>query len=205
MDWPTAVTSPFELTTFNRTYIPSDYLPIMRAFTPPDHNTAQLSPSQTCPSPDIHFETLSKINVDLYGLCNAIFRHAPTRTLDTPIGYLVISCFVQLICPLEVCVSIMHARKADTSSSEPRLVLDVAFANVLGQIQLMLGLPSPWSTKSAWTGLLTPPRYRDMLNAELGVVEGGWTARSEKLMEVMEVMSTTKELLLEGSMMGGRE
>ncbi|KAH8908189.1 hypothetical protein BR93DRAFT_968023 [Coniochaeta sp. PMI_546] len=288
MDWPARVTLPFEFTTFDGTSIPSDYLSLMQSPSPPDHSTAALMPSDTCPSSDVHFETLSKINVQLHALCNAIFRHAvgmgfetfasyaagdfqgmdafrvimqsaqeylatikalhrvigtrscpagtsskyslpvspdpdhlhqqPTRTLNSPIAYLVVSCFVQLIRPLEVCVSIMHARIADTSS-EPRPAQNMAFAgvtlldfstqallaielvqHVLSQIQLVLGLPSPRSSKSGWSGLLTPTKYREMLNAELGLVEDGWTVRPAKL---NEMMSTTKELLLERTMAGG--
>ncbi|KPM41005.1 hypothetical protein AK830_g5534 [Neonectria ditissima] len=139
-----------------------------------------------------------------------------THTLDSPTAFLVISCFVQLLRPLEFIMTLMHAHVADTTPETPAPAEGMTFADVtiadfstqallaieltqhtLNQIQLVLGLPSPWSHKSMWTGLLSAQRYRDMLNEELGMIEGLWTTRPAKL---MELMSVTKKVLLEHSM-----
>lgn len=71
--------------------------------------------------------------------------------------------------------------------------------HVVTQINLLIGFPSPWSSKSAWTGLVTSQRYKDMLNSELGAVEDGWTTRPNKLLDLNRI---TRGMLEELTMMG---
>lgn len=137
--------------------------------------------------------------------------------LDSHVAFLVVSCFAQLIRPLELIFTLITDRMSIGSVPDP-LPGDMSFADVaivefttqvlvfveivrhvLGQIQLVLGLPSTWSDKSMWTGLLSPPKYQYMLNKELGAVEGQWSARPARLMNLVDV---AKDLLLEYSMVG---
>ncbi|KAM5361736.1 hypothetical protein ACJZ2D_012909 [Fusarium nematophilum] len=136
---------------------------------------------------------------------------------DSPTMFLVISCYVQLVKHLEFVVKIIYDSISDTTHDvldpAPMEFAEVAvieapsqfilfselIRHVMGQTNLVLGLPSPWSGRSAWTGLLTCQRYRDMVNVELGAVEGMWTARPGRLMEMTRL---TKEVFVELSMMG---
>ncbi|CAM1500637.1 Fc.00g097990.m01.CDS01 [Cosmosporella sp. VM-42] len=308
VDWPTSGISPFESHNYGEMTLPMDHLLLAQDLEPLSHTETSF---------DVHFETLSKINIELYSLCNSIFRYAsdadfetfaclivgdfqgmkafkiimqaaqdylvvikalhmmtgtqittsetpseapstcsseqkmtglsrapaallacplpglsesPTsqpgldrpsitpQILDSPVAFLVISCYVQLIRPLELVVTIMKAYIADTTLDIHPPAHDIFFAgaaivdfstqallaieliqHTLGQIQLVLGLPSPWSLKSIWSGLLSTQKYREMLNEELGEVEGSWTTRPAKL---MELISATKDVLLERSMAG---
>ncbi|CAM1510493.1 Fc.00g008280.m01.CDS01 [Cosmosporella sp. VM-42] len=138
---------------------------------------------------------------------------------DAPTMFLVISCYVQLIKHLELVFNLVHSRITDKATAPPNPAPMMSFADVplieastqfvlfcelvshvLGQINLVLGLPSPWAERSVWIGLLKGRRYREMVNAELGSVEGGvWTERPGRLMDKARA---TKELFAECSMMG---
>lgn len=143
--------------------------------------------------------------------------HRPAH--DSPTMFLVISCFVQLIKHLELIFKIIHNRISDTSmppigpapmafadvplieSSSQFILFCELMSHILSQTNIVLGLPSAWSRRSAWTGLLRETRYREMINAELGEVdaESGWTKRPGRLLENMK---ETKELFVEASMVG---
>ncbi|KAF4471820.1 hypothetical protein FALBO_1257 [Fusarium albosuccineum] len=142
----------------------------------------------------------------------------PPPVFDSPTMFLIISCYVQLIKHIELVVKSIYEAFNDTAQDLPGPAPMMHFADVplieaspqfvlfselvrhiLSQINLVLGLPSPWSGRSAWTGLLTSQRYRDMVNVELGAMEGMWTTRPAKLLEINRV---TKEMLIEFSMMG---
>ncbi|KAK6062940.1 hypothetical protein SCUP515_12864 [Seiridium cupressi] len=141
-----------------------------------------------------------------------------TQALDMPLAFLVISCFVQLVRLLEFVITMMHAHITDNTLGVHLSAAHMSFADVaivdfssqallaieltqhtFGQIQLVLGLPSPWSRKSIWTGLIAAQKYRDMLNAELGVVDGLWTTRPARL---METIGESKEALVTCSIAG---
>lgn len=138
-------------------------------------------------------------------------------SLDAPTMFLIISCYTLLVKHIEIIFKSIYDSVSDTSR-EPIGPAPMAFAHVpileasgqfilfselvrhiLGQISLVLGLPSSWSGRSAWTGLLKGQRYRDMVNAELGAVDGLWTTRPAKLMDTIQ---TTKDIFVELSMMG---
>ncbi|KAF4456088.1 hypothetical protein F53441_1703 [Fusarium austroafricanum] len=141
----------------------------------------------------------------------------PPPVFDSATMFLVISCYVQLVKHLEVILRIVsyHIYDPDQELTDaaPMAFADVhlvepstqfmlfleMFSHIMGQTNLLIGLPSPWSSQSAWTGLLTSQRYRSMLNTELGDVENEWTARPSKLMEKGRL---TKGILDELSMMG---
>ncbi|RGP60359.1 hypothetical protein FSPOR_10691 [Fusarium sporotrichioides] len=136
---------------------------------------------------------------------------------DSPTMFLIISCYVQLIKHLEFVLKLIFNSISDPQrdliDSAPMAFADVPLIepstqfvlfsellrHVMCQINLLIGFPSPWSNKSAWTGLMTCQRYKDMLNSELGVVEDGWTTRPSKLMELNRI---TKGMLDELSMVG---
>jgi hypothetical protein len=136
---------------------------------------------------------------------------------DSPTMFLIISCYVQLIKHLEFVLKLiftcMSDPQRDLIDTAPMAFADVPLAepstqfvlfyellrHVVSQINLLIGFPSPWSSKSAWTGLMTSQRYKDMLNSELGAVEDGWTTRPNKLMELNR---RTKAMLDELSMVG---
>lgn len=143
--------------------------------------------------------------------------HQPTY--DSPTIFLVISCFVQLIKHLELVFKIIHDRVSDTSipligpapmafadvplieSSSQFILFCELMSHILCQTNLVLGLPSLWSKRSSWTGLLKENRYREMVNTELGEVgaESGWTKRPGRLLEKIR---ETKDLFVEASMAG---
>jgi hypothetical protein len=141
----------------------------------------------------------------------------PPPVFDSPTMFLVISCYVQLIKHLEFVFKITFNSLSDPNQdlleSAPMAFADVPLVepstqfmlfselirHIMSQINLIIGFPSPWSSKSAWTGLMTCQRYKDMLNVELGSVEDGWTTRPNKLMELNRI---TKLMLDEFSMMG---
>ncbi|RGP59466.1 hypothetical protein FLONG3_11184 [Fusarium longipes] len=136
---------------------------------------------------------------------------------DSPTMFLIISCYVQLIKHLEFIVksvlSSISDPQRDLIDSAPMAFAEVPLIepstqfvlffellrHVVSQINLLIGLPSSWSNKSAWTGLMTCQRYKDMLNSELGAVEDGWTTRPDKLIELNR---RTKGMLDELSMIG---
>ncbi|KAH8714177.1 hypothetical protein BGZ61DRAFT_530839 [Ilyonectria robusta] len=140
-----------------------------------------------------------------------------STTHDAPTMLLVISCYVQLIKHIEILLDIVYASINDPKSSPigraPMSYADVPIVqpssqfilfcelvcHVVAQINLVLGLPSAWSGRSAWTGLLRPQRYRNLVNAELGAVDGSWTTRPAK---VLEKTKMTKEMFVELAMMG---
>jgi hypothetical protein len=146
---------------------------------------------------------------------------ASARTLDSPTAFLVISCFVMLIKCVENLFAMTHARLNDLSDGPIRT--DLAFSemmfvdipiielstqgilfaegllHLLSQINVLIGFPSRWSGRSIWTGLLSAPKYRDLLNKELGYVEGLWSTRPFRLTETIIM---TKDLLQELAMMG---
>ncbi|KAI5458156.1 hypothetical protein BGZ63DRAFT_321122, partial [Mariannaea sp. PMI_226] len=142
----------------------------------------------------------------------------PSATHDSPTMFLVISCYVQLIRHMESVLKIVYdsinSPTAESISPAPMAYADVPIIeassqcilffellhHVIGQTNLVLGLPSPWSGRSAWTGLLHQERYRAMINEELGDVQGLWTTRPIRLLELMKV---SKEMFIEFSMMGG--
>lgn len=137
--------------------------------------------------------------------------------LDSPTVFLVVSCYVQLVKHSEFVFKMILERLRDTQAG-PSPAAHLAFADVaiiesstqfivftdlmyhiLAQINVVLGLPSPWYGRSTWTGLLRPRKYREMLNKELGAVEGLWTVRPARLLEITRVV---KDLLMEQSMTG---
>lgn len=136
---------------------------------------------------------------------------------DSPTMFLVISCYVQLVKHFEFILKCIYDSISDTDqdlirpapmeyahvpiieASTQFILFSELVRHVLGQINLVLGLPSIWSSRSAWTGLLTPRRYRDMVNVELGAMEGMWTARPGKLVEMTRLI---KDMFVEFSMMG---
>ncbi|KAF5564048.1 hypothetical protein FPHYL_4912 [Fusarium phyllophilum] len=136
---------------------------------------------------------------------------------DSPTMFLTISCYVQLTKHLEVVLRIIFNSISDPHQdlidAAPMSFADVPliepstqfvlfsemFRHIMSQMNLLMGLPSAWSSQSAWTGLLTNQLYRDMLNTELGDVEDGWTTRPGKLMEINRI---TKDMLDEFTMMG---
>jgi hypothetical protein len=136
---------------------------------------------------------------------------------DSPTMFLTISCYVQLTKHLEVVLKIIFNSISDPHQdlidAAPMSFADVpliepstqfvlfseTFRHIMSQMNLLMGLPSTWSSQSAWTGLLTNQRYRDMLNTELGDVEDRWTTRPSKLMEINRI---TKDMLDEFTMMG---
>ncbi|KAM0242304.1 hypothetical protein ACHAPO_000716 [Fusarium lateritium] len=117
---------------------------------------------------------------------------------DSPTMFLIISCYVQLIKHLEFVLKLIFNSISDPQrdliDSAPMAFAEVPLIepstqfvlfsellrHVMSQINLLVGFPSPWSSKTAWTGLMTCQRYKDMLNSELGVVEDGWTTRPRK-------------------------
>ncbi|KAM0559331.1 hypothetical protein ACHAPJ_004353 [Fusarium lateritium] len=141
----------------------------------------------------------------------------PPPVFDSPTMFLIISCYVQLIKHLEFVLKIIYScisdPQQDLLDSAPMAFADVTlvepstqfvlfsemFRHIMDQTNILMGLPCSWSSKSAWTGLLTCQRYRDMLNTELGSVEDGWTTRPAKLMEINRI---TKGMLDEFTMMG---
>ncbi|KAH7179559.1 uncharacterized protein B0J16DRAFT_374577 [Fusarium flagelliforme] len=136
---------------------------------------------------------------------------------DSPTMFLIISCYVQLIQHLEFILKmnlntiqethrdLMDAASmsfADVPLLEPStqfVLFSELLRHVVTQLNLLIGFPSPWSSKSAWTGLVSSQRYKDMLNSELGAVEDGWTTRPSKLLELNRI---TKGMLEELTMMG---
>lgn len=141
----------------------------------------------------------------------------PPASHDSATMFLVISCYVQLIRHVEMVLRIIHDTVTDPSS-EPLGRAPMAYAEVpiaeassqfilfcelvrhlVAQMNLVLGLPSPWAARSAWTGLLRQARHRDMVNAELGAVEGLWTTRPAR---VVELTGVCREVFVEISMMG---
>lgn len=138
-------------------------------------------------------------------------------THDAPTMLLVISCYVQLIKHIEILLDIVYESinnpeaspigRAPMSyagvpiiqpSSQFILFCELVY-HVVAQINLVLGLPSAWSGRSVWTGLLRPQRYRNLVNAELGAVDGSWTTRPAK---VLEKTKMTKDMFVELGMMG---
>ncbi|CAF3467753.1 unnamed protein product [Fusarium graminearum] len=142
--------------------------------------------------------------------------HLPP-VFDSPTMFLIISCYVQLVKHLEFVLKLIFNSISDPQTdlidSAPMAFAEVPLVepstqfvlfsellrHVMSQINLLVGFPSPWSSKSAWTGLMTCQRYKDMLNSELGAVEDGWTTRPNKLMELNRI---TKGMLDELSMVG---
>ncbi|KAH7153073.1 hypothetical protein EDB81DRAFT_444602 [Dactylonectria macrodidyma] len=140
-----------------------------------------------------------------------------SATHDAPTLLLVISCYVQLIKHIETALKIVYDSVnnpvEEVVVGAPMSYADVPVIHVstqfilfcellthaIAQVNLVLGLPSPWSGRSAWTGLLRHERYRNLLNAELGSVEGAWTTRPAKLLEKTR---KTKEIFVELSMLG---
>ncbi|KAF7551525.1 hypothetical protein G7Z17_g4945 [Cylindrodendrum hubeiense] len=140
-----------------------------------------------------------------------------STTHDAPTMLLVISCYVQLIRHIEFVLKIVYDSFSSATAAPigrvPMSYADVPITDmssqfslfcelvrhIFSQMNLVLGLPSPWSNRSAWTGLLRAQRYRNLVNAELGAVEGSWTTRPAK---VLEMVTMTKELFVEISMMG---
>ncbi|RSL40555.1 hypothetical protein CEP53_013291 [Fusarium sp. AF-6] len=136
---------------------------------------------------------------------------------DSPTMFLVISCYVQLIKHFEFILKCIFDSVSDANqdlirpapmeyahvplveASTQFILFSELVRHVLSQINLVLGLPSIWSNRSAWTGLLTCQRYKDMVNVELGAMEGMWTARPGKLIEMTRLI---KEMFVEFSMMG---
>ncbi|RSL96287.1 hypothetical protein CDV31_013541 [Fusarium ambrosium] len=136
---------------------------------------------------------------------------------DSPTMFLVISCYVQLIKHFEFILKCIFDSVSDANQDLTRpapmeyahvplveastqfILFSELVRHVLSQINLVLGLPSIWSNRSAWTGLLTCQRYKDMVNVELGAMEGMWTARPGKLIEMTRLI---KEMFVEFSMMG---
>lgn len=136
---------------------------------------------------------------------------------DSPTMFLIISCYVQLTIHLEFVLksifnSILDPQRdlidtapmafAEVPLIEPStqfVLFSELLRHVMSQTNLLIGIPGPWSSKSAWTGLMTCQRYKDMLNSELGAVEDGWTTRPSKL---MDLNTTTKGMLEELAMMG---
>lgn len=141
---------------------------------------------------------------------------AGTPTLDTPTAYLLISGFVQLVRLLEFIGTILHAKIASANlEAFPPAAANMAFADVaivdfptqallaieltqytIRQIRLLLGLPGLGSRIPLSTGLLSTPKYREMLNKELGAVENLWTTRPARL---TKLLGETKEVLLQRS------
>lgn len=131
--------------------------------------------------------------------------------------FLIISCYVQLIQHLEFILNMnlntIRETHRDLMDAAPMSFADVPLLepstqfvlfsellrHVVTQINLLIGFPSPWSSKSAWMGLMTSQRYKDMLNSELGAVEDGWTTRPNKLLDLNRI---TKGMLEELTMMG---
>ncbi|KPM45649.1 hypothetical protein AK830_g876 [Neonectria ditissima] len=141
----------------------------------------------------------------------------PPPTHDSPTMFLVISCYVQLIKHLEILQKIVYDSISDPTaapiggapmayaevpiieaSSQFVLFCELVY-HVFSQMNLVLGLPSAWSGRSAWTGLLRHQYYRNLVNAELGAVDGAWTTRPARLLEVTRM---TKEMFVELAMMG---
>jgi hypothetical protein len=130
------------------------------------------------------------------------------HTLDSPTAFLVVSCFAQLIKFEEFVFSLFLSSQQESSKSvlgyrEVHLagvqILDnplqgVLFVElvlvVLNQAMIILGIPSTWARKAQGPGLCSPPRYREMLNKELGGVEGLWSARPAKLVELASQMKS---------------
>ncbi|KAH6885738.1 hypothetical protein B0T10DRAFT_491454 [Thelonectria olida] len=140
-----------------------------------------------------------------------------STTHDSPTMFLVISCYVQLIRHIEMVLKIIYDSVADPTA-EPVGRAPMAYADVpiieassqfilfcelvrhvVGQTNLVLGLPSVWTGRSAWTGLLRHERHRGMVNAELGAVDGLWTTRPARL---LDLTTMSKELFIELSMLG---
>ncbi|KAK7429547.1 hypothetical protein QQZ08_003926 [Neonectria magnoliae] len=142
---------------------------------------------------------------------------SPSATHDSPTMFLVISCYVQLIKHLEILQKIVYDSISDPTAAPiggaPMAYADVPIVeassqfilfcelvyHTFSQINLVLGLPSTWSSRSAWTGLLRHQRYRNLVNAELGAVDGAWTTRPGRLLEVTRM---TKEMFVELAMLG---
>lgn len=141
----------------------------------------------------------------------------PPWILDSPTALLVISCFSQMISFLEFVLSVFNTRLSDFTAPEPSagrisladvpllefssqlLIYAELINHLLKQIMLVLGLPVSWPGKSTWIGLLTTQRYRELLNAELGSVEGMWSARPAKVLGMIDAL---KGILLMQSMSG---
>ncbi|KAF4977546.1 hypothetical protein FZEAL_5917 [Fusarium zealandicum] len=142
---------------------------------------------------------------------------SPPPVFDSPTIFLVISCYTQIVKHLELAIKLIYDSATDATqdvlspgpielagvalieaSTQFILFCEVVY-HVLGQINLVLGLPSSWSGRSAWTGLLACQRYRDMVNVELGSVQGLWTVRPSRLLDMTRA---TKEVFVELSMTG---
>jgi hypothetical protein len=150
---------------------------------------------------------------------NGVSPSAPK--IDSSSAFLVVSCFVMLIKSLESLFAMTHARLNDLSDGPIRsglampemMFIDIPIVefssqsllfaegvlHLLSQINVVLGFPSRWSGRSIWTGLLSTQRYRDLLNKELGYVDGLWSTRPFRLTETIIM---TKDLLQELAMMG---
>lgn len=143
-------------------------------------------------------------------------RDTSAPILDSPTAFLIISCFCQLTKILETTYAIVNARIGDPDAHavSPRSIFFAGVAvvdfaaqgllftelirHVFRQSLLILGLPgASWPSRTTWTGLLAADGHREMLNAELGAVEGLWSMRPAR---VMEMMDTSKELLFLQSM-----
>ncbi|KFA70308.1 hypothetical protein S40285_01723 [Stachybotrys chlorohalonatus IBT 40285] len=140
------------------------------------------------------------------------------RCLDSPTAFLVISCYILLVKTLEQVFTAVFDRLSNpfggplptlTDMRFGKLALDdfstygilhaEMFLHFVRQINMVLGFPHRLSSNSIWTGLLSTHRYRNMINDELGCVEGAWTTRPEKL---VDLIITTRELMHDVSLMG---
>ncbi|KFA80487.1 hypothetical protein S40288_02043 [Stachybotrys chartarum IBT 40288] len=140
------------------------------------------------------------------------------RCLDSPTAFLVISCYVLLVKTLELVFTAAFDRLSNPVGGPLPTLTDMRFGKVVlddfstygilhaemflhfvRQINMVLGFPHRLSSRSIWTGLLSTHRYRNMINDELGCVEGAWTTRPEKLVELIVM---TRELMHDVSLMG---
>lgn len=140
--------------------------------------------------------------------------------IDTPTAFLVISCFVRILNILELVYTIITTRFRGPSAgpyTEDVIPTSIYFADVnlldfssqlavfselsrhlLMQTMLVLGVPGArWPAGTTWNGLLQDAKYRDMLNGELGSVEGLWSRRPA---DVLAMMNTARDMIFVQSM-----
>ncbi|KAI9170921.1 hypothetical protein HJFPF1_00398 [Paramyrothecium foliicola] len=141
--------------------------------------------------------------------------------IDLSTASVVISSYSHLLTVIEKCFAMKHARLIGFLNGPVRSNLafpNMKFADIplvevglqgvlfsegilhlLNQINLLLGVPNRWTRRCCWTGLLSSPRYRALLNKELGLVQGSWSTRP---MQVQEIVIMTKDVVQELAVLG---
>ena len=148
----------------------------------------------------------------------SIFAGDPTRydrQLDSATALVVISCFVLFVKTTDLVLALFDAYVASPANGllGPR---DISLAGIkivdyhvqgllfaeltchmVTQICLVMGVHTRWSAKCRRPGLCSAAGYREMLNKELGEVDGLWTRRPARL---IDLAASLKAFFVEESM-----